>query len=143
MLEYIGDIGGLFDGLTLLAAKLIAPIAAFAVKSELLSKNFTLATKGLKNEDKIKSQSYVSNLMCLYCKNSKYRIILDRNEKTLLKQLDIVNFVQQQKILLLTALSTLTTSQLLLIDKHSELLISDPDQSGSEITDDDIRQSEH
>ena len=143
MLEYIGDIGGLFDGLTLLAAKLIAPIAAFAVKSELLSKNFTLATKGLKNEDKIKSQSYVSNLMCLYCKNSKYRRILDRNEKTLLKQLDIVNFVQQQKILLLTALSTLTTSQLLLIDKHSELLISDPDQSGSEITDDDIRQSEH
>ena len=43
----------------------------------------------------------------------------------------------------MTVLSTLTKSQLLLVDKHSQLLMrdtSDPDQPGSKLS--DIRQNE-
>ena len=32
LLDWIGDIGGLFDGLNLLISKFIAPIAAFALQ---------------------------------------------------------------------------------------------------------------
>ena len=35
LLEWIGDIGGLFDGLCLLASNLVTLIAAFAMKSKL------------------------------------------------------------------------------------------------------------
>ena len=40
LLDWIGDIGGLFDGLTLLVGKFIAPIAAIALRAELLTSNF-------------------------------------------------------------------------------------------------------
>ena len=52
--------------------------------------------------------------------------------------------MHEQRVHLMTVLSTLSTSQLLLIGKLNELLIgesSDPDQPGSEIS--DIRLNEH
>ena len=126
MLEYIGDLGGLFDGLKLLAGQLIAPITAFALQSELFSQNFPMATtRGLHNEAKIKPQSYLRNLMCGCHKNTKYRRMLQRTEKTFSKQLDIVSFVQQRKMLLLTALSTLRAKQLIMIERHSKLKLQD------------------
>ena len=39
-LEWIGDVGGLFDGLILLANYFVAPIATFSLRSILLSENF-------------------------------------------------------------------------------------------------------
>ena len=36
MLEWLGDVGGLFDGLRLIFSLLIAPVASLAMKSELL-----------------------------------------------------------------------------------------------------------
>ena len=38
LLEWIGDIGGLFDGLRLAASLFIAPVASYALKSELYIK---------------------------------------------------------------------------------------------------------
>ena len=42
MLELLGDVGGLLDGLKLIAGFLIAPIAALALKTVLLSEVFRL-----------------------------------------------------------------------------------------------------
>lgn len=40
VLEWLGDVGGLFDGFVLIARYLIAPIATYAIKTELLSAAF-------------------------------------------------------------------------------------------------------
>ena len=42
MLEWVGDIGGLFDGLSLIVRLIIAPVAAIAMKAKLLSQLFRL-----------------------------------------------------------------------------------------------------
>ena len=42
MLEWVGDIGGLFDGLTIIFRLMIAPVTAFAMKASLLSQLFWL-----------------------------------------------------------------------------------------------------
>ena len=42
MLEWIGDIGGLYDGLSGLISLFIAPIATFIYKAELLKLLFTV-----------------------------------------------------------------------------------------------------
>ena len=40
MLEWLGDVGGLFDMLKLIGSIFVIPFAAFRLKSELLSKIF-------------------------------------------------------------------------------------------------------
>jgi len=37
LLEWLGDVGGLFDGLCLIGGLIIAPLGAFALKTELLT----------------------------------------------------------------------------------------------------------
>ena len=39
-LEWFGDVGGLFDGLKLLVAILVSPVATFAMRTELLAQAF-------------------------------------------------------------------------------------------------------
>ena len=44
MLEWLGDVGGLFDGLGIVANIVIGPFASFALKAELLNKFFRLSS---------------------------------------------------------------------------------------------------
>ena len=41
MLEFVGDIGGLFDGLNYIGIFLVAPIANYAMRMELLTSSFS------------------------------------------------------------------------------------------------------
>ena len=45
ILEWLGDIGGLFDGLRALAGAFFQPLALFAMKSDLLTKVYRKASK--------------------------------------------------------------------------------------------------
>ena len=40
MLEWLGDVGGLFDGLRAIGKSVVRPFAVFALQTELLSKLF-------------------------------------------------------------------------------------------------------
>ena len=40
LLEWVGDVGGLNDGLILIFSNILAPVTAFAIKSEFLSLAF-------------------------------------------------------------------------------------------------------
>ena len=42
LLEWLGDVGGLFDGLRLLVQLFLVPLATFSMKSELLYEGFSL-----------------------------------------------------------------------------------------------------
>ena len=49
ILDWLGDIGGLFDGLVLGAQVLLTPITAFALRRELLSEIFLKTPSGTRN----------------------------------------------------------------------------------------------
>ena len=43
MLEWLGDVGGLFEGLNGIGFFLVAPIASYAMRMEILTKTFSFA----------------------------------------------------------------------------------------------------
>ena len=45
-LEWVGDVGGLFDGFRLIVSSLIAPITGYAVKTAILSAGFNTISSG-------------------------------------------------------------------------------------------------
>ena len=73
LLELISDIGGLFDGLCLILAKIIAPIAALALQSELLTNIFRQeVTK--ENHSKVHQRAERIILpCCIGCRGKKNR----------------------------------------------------------------------
>ena len=73
LLELIGDIGGLFDGLFLLAYVIIAPIAAIALQSELLTYNFTQEVTTEKQSKVHKKAERINVPYCIGCRGKKNR----------------------------------------------------------------------
>ena len=61
MLDFIGDIGGLFDGLRLLASALIAPLAHFTLKSELFTQLSESVGRGSPKSDSLPSRGGVQS----------------------------------------------------------------------------------
>ena len=55
LLEWVGDVGGLYDGLRLIFSSIIAPVAAFAMQSELLSLAFKQVDQTESTERKTKT----------------------------------------------------------------------------------------
>ena len=63
LLEWLGDVGGLFDALVIIGEFLVGPISAFALKATLLSKIFRFTQSlaavdprivGVESEEKLK-----------------------------------------------------------------------------------------
>ena len=115
LLDWMGDIGGLYEGLYLMALHFIKLLATLTLKSELLGRAFKLV-KGRKTENIEVTQipveqNILQSLTICGRKKSKYRRKLDRANSLIIRQLDIVNFVQQQRMLMLGALATMNSSQ--------------------------------
>ena len=106
LLGWIGDIGGFYDGLTLIASYFAAPIATFALNSELLAefnKRDNKENVGPVNE---LNKSYLRHMACFCRKKTPYQKMLDRALSKIESQLDIVKFVHQQRLLLMSVLAT-------------------------------------
>ena len=86
LLDWIGDCGGLYDGLKLLVGKIIAPIAAIALKAELLTFNFR--ERVTENTSKVHQQAkriILPGCMCCRSKKNRFRKMLERAETTVSK----------------------------------------------------------
>jgi len=119
LLELLGDIGGLYDGLKLIGSALVSPIAAFALKTQLFTSLFSYLpsvaqqTRGGAEETKSEAaeehlKSLVSkkrpilprsNFLCLCCdkRGRRYKKMLARADKSVQKELDLFNFVEHQR----------------------------------------------
>lgn len=114
LLDMMGDVGGLYSGLCLIALNIIKPIASRAMKSELLIRAFK-NVKGIKTSQMELSQISVEENICrsiTICgrEKSRYRRKLNRANSSIMRQLDVVKFVQQQRMLMLSALVTMNSS---------------------------------
>ena len=67
LLDWIGDVGGLFDGLKLVGAFLVAPFASFAMQAEVLTAAFrTHQIEGLSSNktSKVEKLTYMRASLC-------------------------------------------------------------------------------
>lgn len=91
ILDWIGDIGGLFDGLYFIGSRMLGPIAAFAMKAEL----FTLFSEHSEPKKSEEVDTKPIKSFKTYCRRkSRYRQILKKVESKVMRQLDLVRFVK-------------------------------------------------
>ena len=115
MLEWIGDVGGLSDGLFRLAGWLIAPFVSYSLKMSLLT--LLPSQKTIMIDAKPKTSSFC----CNWRRNIRTkRVEMLKAEKSLTKHLDLAKFLQRQRLLVITSLISMSSSQLNTIE--SELL---------------------
>ena len=93
-LEWLGDVGGLFEGLKNISGFFIAPIASFALRVKL----FTAASSD-KNDDDLASSGGGGCFSgaCLYrcsSKHARYMQMLSSVEMLITRQFDVVNLVR-------------------------------------------------
>ena len=124
-LDWLGDVGGLFDGLLLVTQWMVQPIVTFVMQAKLLSSLFRQDD----NKDLASSWHDVERITPpKYCKTHfccdwKTKRRLKLAEAKVAKQLDLETFIKQHRMRLLSMLLTLSVPQYLLLDNHSELLI--------------------
>ena len=107
LLEWVGDVGGFYDGLKLIASYFVAPIATIALQSELLAQHLKRENKGFDNES---NKSYLRHMACCFRKKTPYQKMLNRALSKIERQLDIVKFLHQQRLLLISVLATAVKS---------------------------------
>ena len=87
LLDWIGDIGGLFDGLRIFIGKIIAPIAAIALRSDLLTLNFRQVVRAnASNVDQQHTEGIIlPSCLCGNKKKNRYRKMLQRSDSIISK----------------------------------------------------------
>ena len=85
MLEWVGDIGGLFDGMRILAQILIAPISSYALKA-------TMMTHFSPQQRPVKLQT--TKVFC-WRKDIEYKKAMDKAVRSVEKQMDLIKFMQR------------------------------------------------
>ena len=101
MLDWLGDIGGLFDALRLMALYLIAPISTYALKQKLMAHTFVIEEK----QDSSKSQFF--HCLCCSQKRTKYHAEMRKASRVVVKELDLVKFIEQRRMATLSILALL------------------------------------
>ena len=144
LLEWLGDVGGLFGALYQIGAVLLFPLRSFAVKTELLTSifRFVEARPAEKNDmqskdfidkqmlwdfqniHKIARQGFFQTIFGLG-KNAKYKRQLSKAESAIKTELDLQKFIKRYRIMLYSILSLLTSRQQFVVDKMINMLIHD------------------
>eukprot|EP00354_Favella_ehrenbergii_P003516 CAMPEP_0170470394 /NCGR_PEP_ID=MMETSP0123-20130129/12867_1 /TAXON_ID=182087 /ORGANISM="Favella ehrenbergii, Strain Fehren 1" /LENGTH=247 /DNA_ID=CAMNT_0010737505 /DNA_START=962 /DNA_END=1705 /DNA_ORIENTATION=+ len=162
LLEWLlGDVGGLFDGLSLLAAKIAAPFATFAMNTKLMTLvyrtlvsdksseggNLSSPSAAQQNESELEEvissrqallprPSWLSCFLCCSRKRAKERKLLSKAAGGVSRQLDLVKFIRRQRLLTFASFATLNARQRHLLRQVSALPLressSDPETDSEE-----------
>ena len=117
MLDWLGDVGGLFDALRIIAEFVIAPISALALKLRLAS----LFVEDKKIEEK-KSPSCLGNFFKMRRRGAKNK--LARSQSFVEKELDLVRVIRRLKMMVVASLGTLTPEQRSLVAKMGKPVVT-------------------
>lgn len=124
--------GGLYDGLRLIAHFIVGPVAAFYMKAELLAVIFQKIDTDFVAKFKLKGRLSVTKTDFTkvpepkFCHERKYNRLLDKASSSIDRQLDLVRFLKRQQMLLTTMVSVLRPYQLHAISSlGSTMLIKD------------------
>ena len=109
MLEWVGDVGGLLDGLSLLAYIFMLPFTAFTMEAKLFSQT--------QQKETTSQRSIIQNFIGCMKQDRLYRRQLKKNIIEVRHQLDLVKFIERQQTLMISVLALLSGRQTTLIDR--------------------------
>ena len=176
-LEWLGDVGGLYDALRLIGLLTITPFGTFARKAMLLSEIFRFteskrfadkrAKKGdlatsqqsrssvvsIKDEKELKRKELQENMQWDFAhaayipresffraylgkpRVERYTKMLNKADTAIIKELDLIKFLQRQRLTTFNLLATMNARQSFIADKMATMIIresSDLDGSTEE-----------
>ena len=117
-LEWLGEIGGLFDAIKLIGAAIAYPVASFALSAELVSHGFG---------DRIGRKNLFGQFKLLLS-DKKYRKLLGKMESLTEKNLDLMRYIKKSRMLSLSRLSLLNVKQRIFIDKLGDTFTTHDEQ---------------
>ena len=124
MLELMGDVGGLLDGLKIVGGFFVTPIASFALRVKLLASGFKLL--GAKNTVVTEGIWFPCAITREQRRYSKLRMSA---EHRITKQLDLFSFLRQQRMLFLALLSNIKADKQKIIRRLSLQIIRESEAS--------------
>lgn len=135
VLEWLGDVGGLFDALYYLAYFFVTPLTTYKLRIELLSSVFRSSKLSEQNEVGSKWWQNNENMssfrkrsifyLVTHCRKTKnYRHLLKQSEEAIKGQLDLAKFLQRLKYQSLAVLALLSWRQKLAVSKMSPLVLN-------------------
>ena len=138
LLEWFGDVGGLLEALKIIGGSIAAPFAMFALKAKLLFLIFgevesrqkrqttdTTDTPQITQTKQIRVRGFVNNFTCGRPDRRRYKRMMRRGMNELANNLDLVKFVQSQRMMMLAVLTMLKPSQQHLVNQMSALVINE------------------
>ena len=141
----MGDIGGLIDGLFLLADLFMAPLSKLVLQGFIMTSLVRVYPRSApQKEDSILSNSKASylletekpqvrGLLGLFCdslRQTKRHKLMSRANSKIERQLDLGKFLDRQRVQMLAVLAFLTPQQATIAASFSKLIV--PDHNGKE-----------
>ena len=133
-MEWLGDVGGLFDGLHLLVGPFMAPISAYALKLLLLASAYRDSSQSATSStQRFSSISYVSKESDVRKAGNndsqgslprrwlRHRALITKAETECVNKLDLVKFYTTQRFSVLTSLASLNADQRQRLQKLSSM----------------------
>ena len=127
MLEWVGDVGGLYDGLIVSAQTLLSPLALYALKEMLASSILGQSSRreavaseknkakheGRDSQESSDETKYRSRRsLCRTMKQRRHqKAFLSKVNAWTVKQFDLVKFLKMQRMTFLTSMTTLNAAQ--------------------------------
>ena len=81
------------------------------------------AFKSIRKRPNISKEKFWLTCLCMFFKHNKYLKMLNKAECDVRKELDLVRFIQRQRMLVLASLSTLNRNQQFVVDRMSSMVI--------------------
>ena len=127
-LEWLGDIGGLFDALSALGSLISAPFTAMALEAELFIRFLPAILRKTTKNDSDKSNKRKNhsskNFLCCWFKN-KRSLFIQRIKHSLRHELDLVRFIKHRRRTTFGTIASLTDNQRSAIHRLSNLALFD------------------
>ena len=126
LLDWAGDVGGLFDGLKLLASFFVAPIASTALQISLITKGFNIVGN---NRQNLSLSAYLP--FNLVGSQRRYHKLMKKAKFKVERQLDLIEFLRKERMLLISLLSYYKAPTLAVIRSISSQQVRESDETYS------------
>ena len=109
-LVWLGDIGGLNQGLLLIAHLLVSPVSTFALRLQLMS--LAKSQKSIEGADSNTIKFKMLSFFCNWRQQRQERLWLEKLHRQVLKELDLIKILKRQRALVTAVFALLNEAQL-------------------------------
>ena len=161
ILEWLGDVGGLFDALLIIGALIASPMVSFTMRLNVMHSIFRYVASLNQIDPDVKKMQFrermrshlnwdidkletiptknfcSANISLLICRHSRYKRMMGKANVSVAKELDLLKFIRRQRFTQYALFALMNGRQLFMTDKLSNMLIRE--SSDFEESEDDMQ----